>query len=323
MSTLEALWRAYRAGGYAAVRETTLSPTAKNPLALFYLALLAFGANDLARAAQWAQAAATAAPNRRVFAQAARYLQRVQQHGKARVYVEGDAFSAFIRGGGNVALYQATSAALRERYADYVALRLLDIGVGDGLALLPALKENIVALTLVEPSEAMLSRTTRALSERGVSFEAHHTTIQAFMASAAGRQGRWDIVQATWSLQSVPPKERPSILAWARAHSQRALVVEFDVPSFSATFSPQRVRYVVERYERGLAEYAHDGGLVAQGFLMPVMFGYFDRSAERTNWEGPIAEWADALRAAGFSQVRAHKLYPYFWADAYLLDAHA
>jgi hypothetical protein len=86
-------------------------------------------------------------------------------------------------------------------------------------------------------------------------------------------------------------------------------------------YGPDRVQYVIERYERGLAEYDGDGGVVAQGFLMPVMFGYFDRTAARTNWEGPIQGWENALHTAGFQTVRRHKLFAYFWADAYLLDA--
>ena len=322
MDILETLWQRYRTGGYDAVRETALPPTPKNALAHFYVALLAFGADDLSQAIRWAQtAAAVSEPASRVFTHAVHYLQRVYAQGKAHVYVDGDAFAAFIRGGGNVALYAAASAALRKRYAGYEALRLLDIGVGDGLALLPALLDNLAQLTLVEPSEPMLRRTAQALSSRGVNFEAHNTTMQAFIAGAVGQNRHWDIIQATWSLQSFPPDERPPVLDWMHTHGRRALVVEFDVPAFSAMFAPERVRYVVERYERGLAEYDHDQGLVARGFLMPVMFGYFDRSAARTNWEGPIQGWADALREAGFSRVSVHKLYAYFWADAYLVDA--
>ncbi len=321
MSTLESLWRRYLAGGYEAVHDTTLNATSENALTHFYLALLAFNADDVAHALRQARIAAETKPESHVYAHAVRYLQRVQAQGKARVYVESNAFSAFIRGGSNVALYQAASAALQKRYAAYKTLRLLDIGVGDGLALLPALQDNVAHLTLVEPSAPMLRQTVQALKAHAIPFDAHAMTIQAFMASSAAQQTHWDIVQATWSLQSIPPDERPSVLAWIHAHGQRALIVEFDVPAFADMFAPARVRYVVERYERGLAEYEHDGGLVAQGFLMPVMFGYFDRTTERTNWEGPIANWADALRAAGFSDVRLHKLYAYFWADAYLLDA--
>ena len=321
MDILETLWQRYRTGGYEAVSKTALPPKAQNALAHFYLALLAFGEDDLAQAKRWAQTAAALQPSSSVFAQAARYLQRVLERGKAQVYVEGEAFAPFIRGGGNVALYAAASAALRERYAGYEALRLLDIGVGDGLALLPALLDNVRHLTLVEPSLPMLRQTAMALGGRGVEFEAHNTTIQAFITGAVGQEKHWDIIQATWSLQSVPPDERPAVLKWMCAHGARALVVEFDVPTFSAMFAPERVRYVVARYERGLAEYDRDRDLVAQGFLMPVLFGYFDRSAARTNWEGPIQEWADALREAGFSHVSAQPLYAYFWADAYLLDA--
>jgi hypothetical protein len=167
----------------------------------------------------------------------------------------------------------------------------------------------------------MLARTTVALDQRGISYHAANTTIQAFMDSETGQDGSWDIIQATWSLQSVPPEERGPIFAWCRAHGERLMIAEFDVPDFSATFDPERVRYIVMRYERGLLEYLDDEGLVAQGFLMPVMFGYFDRGAARTNWEGPIQGWVDDLRAAGFEDVRTRKLLDYFWADAYLIGA--
>ena len=99
------------------------------------------------------------------------------------------------------------------------------------------------------------------------------------------------------------------------------LIAEFDVPLFDELYHPARVRHVLARYEQGLAEYADDGGLVAQGVLMPVRFGYFDRSADRTNWEGPVEGWIEGLRAAGFRSIRTQALYPYWWADAVLLDA--
>ena len=104
-----------------------------------------------------------------------------------------------------------------------------------------------------------------------------------------------------------------------RERCQRALIAEFDAPQFPDMFAPDRARYIVAHYEKGLAEY--DGDFVAQGFLMPVMFGYFDPTASRANWEGPIQAWMDDLRAAGFAQVQARKLSAYFWADAYLIDA--
>ena len=257
-------------------------------------------------------------PGSLVFAEAGVYLDRVVTHGKAGVYVDGEAFAAFIRGGGNVGLYAAASAALRAVYGEYNTLRLFDIGVGDGMALLPALSANVTRLDLLEPSAAMLNKTTAALDARGIPYHAANTTLQDFIA--AGTDQQWDVIQATWSLQSLPPADRPAALRWMRDHTARLLIAEFDVPDFPELFAPERVLYVVNRYQRGLAEYAGDGGQVAQGFLMPVMFGYFDRSAARTNWEGPIAGWVESLRAAGFQTVQTRQLYAYFWADAYLIE---
>ncbi|MEW6580284.1 MAG: class I SAM-dependent methyltransferase [Chloroflexota bacterium] len=314
---LETLWQRYTAGGYAAMRDAIPADAE----GCFYLALIAFAEGEPDRAARWATAAAERQPESRVYTQAAAYLAHVVQAGTARVYDDGTAFAAFIRGGGNVGLYAAVSAVLRAIYGEYESLRLLDIGVGDGLALLPALTPAVTRLDLVEPSVAMLSATRAALEARGIVYGAYPQTLAEFMASVDGQRGEWDVIQATWSLQSIPPDERPAAFRWLRAHGARVLIAEFDVPEFAAPLSPERVRYFVARYERGLAEYSGDGGLVAQGFLLPVLFGAFDRTAARTNWEGPIQDWMDDLRAVGFAQVTARTLYPYFWADAVLLDA--
>lgn len=311
--SLETLWNAYRTGGYAALRRAELA----GALDHLYGALVAFAEDAFDTAAELAHTAARLDPASRAYAQAATYLDRVVAQGKAGVYVDGEAFAAFIRGGGNIGLYDAASAALHAVYQRYDTLTLLDVGVGDGLALLPALTSNITQLDVLEPSEAMLHRTAAELRRLHVPHRAHEATIQRFMTFDLGP---WDVIQATWSLQSVPPDERPAVFAWMRAHGQRVLIAEFDVPAFEAVYSPDRVRYIVSHYEKGLAEYDGDGGLVAQGFLMPVMFGYFDRSAARTNWEGPIQEWADGLRAAGFADVTARPLYDYFWATAYLVE---
>ena len=145
-------------------------------------------------------------------------------------------------------------------------------------------------------------------------------TIQQFVAQAApGR--RWDIAQATFSLQSVPPADRGAVLRWLRSAANRVVIAEFDVPRFSSMFAPEHFHYVVERYERGLSEYADDAGFVAQGFLIPVMCGYFDPSVARTNYEQPAAEWTAELRAAGFRSVNCRELDAYWWATAVLLDA--
>lgn len=311
---LQELWDLYRTQGYEGVRQAELTL----PIEHFYLALLAFGENDITQAASSAFKAARLEPASPVFVEGAKYLDRVREKGKTGVYVNGEAFSVFVRGGGNVELYAAVSRELRAIYQFYETLDLLDIGVGDGLALLPALTRNILHLDIVEPSEAMLAQTELALKEWDMSYHAYHDTIQDFITLDAGE---WDIIQATWSLQSIHPDERPAVFAWCREHGKRLLLAEFDVPNFTDQYAPERVIYILDHYWNGLTEYAEEGSIVAQGFLMPVMFGYFDRGASRTNYEGPIQSWVDGIRAAGFNNVEARPLFSYWWADAYLIDA--
>jgi hypothetical protein len=278
-------------------------------------AIHAFHTADYAAAAAHAAQAAGQAPSLLTRA-AATYLARVAAGGPASVYVTGDAFSAFVRNGGNVPLYERTSTALREEYAAYERLSLLDIGVGDGLALLPALTPAVQRLDLVEPAAALLAQTCAALDARGTAYNAHARSIQTFAAAATDR---WDIAQATFSLQSLPPVERAETLHWLRDHAGTLLIVEFDVPPAVAQLDPAWVAHVLARYELGLAEYTDDGGLVAQGFLMPVLFGYFDRTAARINYEQPIAAWIADLQAAGFATIAQRPIYPYWWAPAVLL----
>jgi hypothetical protein len=306
-------------------------------------ALSAYGQQDVDRALQLTQQAAQADAANAVYAAAVTYLGRVMREGKRNVYVSPEAFGAFIRGGGNVPLYANTSAALKLVYESYDSLSLLDIGVGDGLALLPALAPNIHHLDVLEPSLAMLNQTSAALNARGVEHRAINAAMQQLMQTAltptlsrwAGEGVGWDVIQSTYALQSLQPEERPRMLAWLRAHCKRLLIVEFDAPDFQnpsqgsgakrtsweGLATPDRVRYFVEHYQRGLAEYADDGGLVAQGFLMPVFFGGFDPTEARVNWEMPIAEWVRLLRNVGFASVRTEPIYDYWWAPAYLVDA--
>jgi hypothetical protein len=281
-------------------------------------ALAAFARDDFAAAAPAARRAAAADPHSRLARAAARYLERVVVQGRASVYLSGEAFGAFIRSGGNRPLYAALSAALHAIYTAGGPITLLDIGVGDGMALLPALTPELRRVDLVEPSAPMLGHTTSALTERGVAFRAFAMNIQRFATRASAH---WELTQATFSLQSLPSAERRSVLVWLRAHTDRLLIAEFDVPDLGAALEPARVAYFASRYERGLAEYDGDDDLVAQGFLMPVFFGAFDPSAARTNYEQPIAAWEDDLRAAGFASVARRRLYDYWWAPAYLLDA--
>lgn len=314
--SLEHIWQQYRANGYDSVAD--LSPS--DALDCFYLALLVFGRQAFEAALGHARQALERAPDDLVFAQAATYLQRVVTSGKQHVYVSGDGFAAFIRGGSNVTLYQATSAALRHVYQQYQALDVLDIGVGDGLALLPALTDNIRQLDILEPSGAMLTKVSAALDDRGVPHRAIESTLQSFVQQPAGS---WDVIQATYSLQSIHPEQRLALLQWLREHGRRLLIAEFDDPPFSAQAAPDHVRYVVARYQQGLAEYDEDRDVVAQGFLMPVMFGYFDPTTARTNYEQSLQEWQTQLRMAGFQVLECRLLYPYWWAPAYFIDAQA
>lgn len=132
---LDDAWQLYSDSGYEALRQMSSS----DPLTLFYCALVGFGHDDIIAAQQFASQAAAQSPGTAVFSEAASYLQRVAEQGKQNVYINGDAFTAFINGGGNIPLYDATSAVLRQVYGQYETLDLLDVGVGNGHALLPAL----------------------------------------------------------------------------------------------------------------------------------------------------------------------------------------
>jgi hypothetical protein len=288
------------------------------PAECFYVALVAFGRQDFATACTLAERASRLAPGDAVYAAGSFYLNHVRERGKPSVYVLPEAFSAFIRAGSNQRLYRQTSQILAAAYAEYPAASVLDIGVGDGLALLPALNGRVGHVIAVEPSRQMLERAAEGLSKRQVRFEAVAMTIQEYMERTLALD--CDVAQATFSLQNLPRAERMRVWPWLRAHARRVLVVEFDVPDFAHPYSASRVAHVVERYRRGVAEHASDP-LVVQGFLMPVMFGYFDPTAARTNYEQPRSDWIDELRAGGFTSIRSEPLDEYWWAPAVLFDA--
>jgi hypothetical protein len=316
-NSFASIWEHYRAEGLEAAARAAPS-TAEN---LLYLALLAFADERYPEAAAFAEGAARAAPKALLPRAAAAYVSRVAREGKRDVYVSAEGFAAFIRGGGNVPLYEQTSAALSRHYPGH-PFELLDVGVGDGRALLPALTPSVQRVDLVEPAVPLLERTTQALAARGVAFEAFAGALQEFVAQAHVQSLRWQVAQATFSVQSIAPAERPALLGWLRSHCDVLLIAEFDPPSMDEPLNPGTVRHVLGRYQEGLAEYTGpDFETVAQGFLMPVLFGYVDRSITRTNFEQPIAQWEDLLRDAGFTQVDRKPLYAYWWAPAWLLVA--
>jgi hypothetical protein len=73
----------------------------------FYQTILHYAESDLDAAVAAAQ---SIAGEGELYAQAARWLAKVAQDGETGAYLDADAFAAFIRGGGNIALYAAVES---------------------------------------------------------------------------------------------------------------------------------------------------------------------------------------------------------------------
>ncbi|ONI80282.1 hypothetical protein ALI22I_43760 [Saccharothrix sp. ALI-22-I] len=235
------------------------------------------------------------------------------------VYDQPAAFEAFINGGGNVGLYRAVTEALGQVYDRARPSSLLDIGCGDGRALLPALASGNApaAVTLVEPSAALLDTAVRALD--GFEIDARHTGVEPF-AAALPEDAVFDVTQSTFALHTLPHEVRDGVLADLVGHVGVLAVVEFDVPDLPHA-SPEHRRFLAEAYERGLTEYDTDRALVAQGFLMPVLTGQLVPGATRATWEQPASRWAEQVTRAGFTDVEVTRLHDYWWSPAFLLTA--
>ncbi|MGH3876446.1 MAG: class I SAM-dependent methyltransferase [Actinophytocola sp.] len=233
-----------------------------------------------------------------------------------RVYDRPAAFTAFIRGGGNLRLYEAVSTALAERYDRLGVTSLLDIGCGDGRALAPALAQAGVApaVTLVEPSRALLEAAHAAL---GREVTAHATDATTF---AANLDQRFDLAESTFALHALPPEERTELLTALRGHVSHLVLAEFDVPGHPPG-GPEHLTFLADTYEQGLTEYDDDRDLVAQGFLMPVLAGQLAPGARRSTWEQPATEWAEQLTACGYRDVTVEPLCDYWSSPAFLLTA--
>ena len=80
-ASIDALWASYQTDGYAAL--SNAQPAGAD--ASFYLALLAYGHQDITRAAQLALDASTQQPANPVYKEAAIHLQRVMREGKQAV----------------------------------------------------------------------------------------------------------------------------------------------------------------------------------------------------------------------------------------------
>jgi hypothetical protein len=170
----------------------------------------------------------------------------------------------------------------------------------------------------VEPSVALLAKACRSLDAKGFVCQAISSKMEDYAAQSPTKE--WDVAQATFSMQCLRPDDRARVWSWLKSRTRQVLVLEFDVPEFDSVFSAGYAGYVLERYERGLREYT-DGEQVAQGFLMPVMFGYFDPTSARMNYEQSTQAWRDELTRAGFSQVTSELVDDYWWADARLVRA--
>jgi hypothetical protein len=128
------------------------------------------------------------------------------------------------------------------------------------------------------------------------------------------------VVQSTFALHALPAQERSGALADLCPHVGLLAVAEFSVPDLPPG-SPERLRFLAETYQRGLAEYDADRDLVAQGLLMPVLAGQLAPGAARATWEQPSWAWQRQLEQAGYTEVAIRPLYDYWSSPAFLLTA--
>lgn len=291
----------------------------KLALSHFVEAVVAYHEQSFETAHQLAEKSAATEPENLFYQQAKLFLQGVADKKSSDVYASPEGFAEFIRGGGNVPLYQNTSAALNRIYTASGASTLLDIGVGDGHALLPALSETIRQLDCVEPSSAMLTTLGKKLSNYDLQFQLHPMNWQDFRDNIEPDRS-WDLIQMTFSAHTFIPTERAALLKWCAKRCKQLLVVEFDVPVFEKMLSPDVIQYYVEQYEVGLAEYK-DVEVVMQRFLMPVFFGNFAHDSQRLTFEQPAEQWRTNLEAAGFSAIQQHAVFDYWWGAAFMLES--
>jgi SAM-dependent methyltransferase len=239
--------------------------------------------------------------------------------GDGRVYDQPAAFAAFIRGGGNIGLYGAVSRVLAERYRRLGVRSLVDIGCGDGQAVLAALAATPVpAVTLVEPSRALLD-SALAAAPADLVITPCHTDAAAFVTEV---DRRFDLAESTFALHALPPGDRSAVLSALRGHVSHLVLAEFDVPDHPVG-GDAHLEFLAASYERGLAEYDDTRDLVAQGFLMPVLTGQLAPGARRSTWEQPATAWAEQVRACGYRNIGLEPLFDYWSSPAFVLTARA
>lgn len=321
---MEKLWAAYRSGA----SHSEFAEAGTTPDELFYVGLVALAKGDRDTGLAQIRAAARQEPDRLVFGECAYYLAQLVDAKVADttdVYFSPQAFSAFGRGGGNVELYQRTHQALRERYQSWQPASLLDVGTGEGLGVLPALTEHVGRIDVLEPSSPRLAVVRRVLAERGLTYRAINQTIAEFIAAAEQKPDsldRWDLVQETFAMLSIPAPERIFALRWLRERTRRLVLVEFDIPLAEHALHPKWFDYVVSRYEVGMGEYPGAYNLVRQGFLVPVLLGTLRPGADKVHYEQTIHDWVHDLSVAGFSvPTDPEWVTGFWWGNAYLIEA--
>jgi len=244
--------------------------------------------------------------------------------GTTGVYDAPGAFRAFIGAGGNRALYRATSSTLAATYRRWEPNDLLEIGPGDGHALLSALRAAAPtvpsSITLAEPSQALYDECRDRLSDQGFAVDAGSgpQSIQTVLRAHPNR--RWDLAESTFALHALPPQQRTSVLRQLSERTRRIILAEFDV-RLPPPETREHLRQLAVRYERGLAEYDDERDLVGAGFLVPVLLGQLEPDAVRSTWEQSADDWAVQVTAAGFYDVSVQPLADYWWSPAFVLTA--
>lgn len=162
--------------------------------------------------------------------------------------------------------YSGVSSYLSQLYSNLAkgnrVVRILDIGVGAGHALLPSLQKLFsqhkveVDLTLIEPSASMLNETLAGLKllteTESIKYEVFEGTIQSFLCSqdASRKEQHWDICQSSFCLHYLQKEERIEALKWISSHATHFVLFEFD--SFVLPFaSLEAAKSLKEKYERG------------------------------------------------------------------------
>ena len=277
-------------------------------------ALLAISHSDRAAAISAVEKVTMTEPNNSLASALHRYLNQAKVTG---VYEEPSSFEEFIDNGTNPALYTSTTEHLAELHRGARPSSVLDIGCGDGRVASGVLAEGIETIDLVEPSNELLTLAQGRANWRPAQVRAHNTTVQPFLTQLEPTS-RFDLVQSTFALHSIPPTERSAVLGGLARHTDYVVLVEFDVPPFEDR-SLEHAIYAVDRYQIGVSEY-RDHQSVIDGFLMPVLVSQFDPAQMRHTFEGPAKGWTEDFEGAGFS-VTLSWLTNYWWAPAFVLEA--